>query len=137
MELASDFRGDRPSTIIMLDVDGLKELNDTHGHAGGDVALRELVVRCKACLGSDDLVGRLSGDEFAIFLPGSGEAKAGDIVHAIRGQLDAYPVPALGRRVSASFGIATAAGSSPSLSQLLQAADQAMYLEKRNRRPVP
>ncbi len=137
MELASGFRRDRPSTIIMLDVDGLKEINDTHGHAGGDVALRELVVRCKACLGRDDFVGRLSGDEFAIFLPGSDEARAREIIHAIRAQLASGPVPSLGRRVSASFGIATAAEPSPSLSQLLQAADQAMYVEKRKRRQGP
>lgn len=134
MELARGFGPDRPSSIILLDVDGLKEINDTHGHAGGDVALRELVVRCKACLGSDEFVGRLSGDEFVIFLPGSDAARASDIVHAIRGQLEACPVQPLGRLVSASFGIATVAESSPSLSHLLQAADQAMYVEKRNRR---
>lgn len=135
--LADGVRRDRPSSIIMLDVDGLKQINDTHGHAGGDVALRELVARCKPCLGRDDFVGRLSGDEFAIFLPGSDPARASDVVQAIRGRLEAGPVPSLGRRVSASFGIATAAEASPSLSQLLQAADQAMYVEKRKRRPLP
>ena len=134
-ELARGFRPDRPSSVILLDVDGLKEINDSHGHAGGDVALRELVVRCKACLGSNDFVGRLSGDEFVIFLPGSDAARAGDIVHAIRGRLQAGPVQPLGRVVSASFGIATVAEPSPTLSQLLQAADQAMYVQKRNRRP--
>ncbi len=132
--LASGSPGGKLSSIIMLDVDGLKEINDTHGHAGGDLALRELVVRCKACLGSGDFVGRLSGDEFAIFLPGAEEARARDIVRAIRDQLEASPVPSLGRRVSASFGIATAAGTATSLSQLLQAADQGMYVEKRHRR---
>ena len=137
MELASGFRQDRPSSIIMLDVDGLKGINDTHGHAGGDAALRELVVRCKACLGSDDFIGRLSGDEFAIFLPASDEAKACEIVQAIRGELAAGPVQSLARLVSASFGIATAAETSPSLSQLLQAADQAMYAEKRGSRLAP
>lgn len=137
LELVSGFRDDRPSSIIMLDVDGLKELNDTHGHAGGDAALRELVVRCKTCLGRDDFIGRLSGDEFAIFLPGSDETKARIVVRAIRGKLEAGPVPSLGRLVSASFGIATAAEASASLSQLLQAADQAMYAQKRERRKVP
>lgn len=134
LELAEGFRRDRASAIVMLDVDGLKELNDTHGHAGGDLALRELVVRCKACLGSDDFIGRLSGDEFAIFLPESDQARAHRIVEAIRGQLESGPVESLGRRVSASFGITTATGTPRSLSQLLQAADQAMYDEKRARR---
>lgn len=134
MELANGFRQGALSSIIMLDVDGLKELNDTHGHAGGDIALRELVQRCKLCLRSGDFIGRLSGDEFAIFLPASNQAKAAEIVQAIREQLQASPVAALGREVSASFGIATAGGTPLSLSQLLQAADQAMYAEKRAHR---
>ncbi|GGA68929.1 hypothetical protein GCM10011521_03960 [Arenimonas soli] len=134
VELADGLRAGRPTSIIMLDVDGLKELNDTHGHAGGDAALRELVVRCKACLGQEEFIGRLSGDEFAIFLPGSDEVTATGVVRAIREQLEKGPVQSLGRGVSASFGIAVADGGSPSLSQLLQAADQAMYAEKRARR---
>ena len=134
LELASGFREGGLSSIIMLDVDGLKELNDTHGHAGGDIALRELVQRCKLCLRSGDFIGRLSGDEFAIFLPATDKAKAGEIVQAIREQLQASPVASLGRMVSASFGIATAGGTPLSLSQLLQAADQAMYAEKRAHR---
>lgn len=134
MALASDLAQGRPASIVMLDVDGLKELNDTHGHAGGDIALRELVQRCKACLGRGDFIGRLSGDEFALFLPGSDEAKAGGIVRAIQDQLLAAPVASLGRQVSASFGIATTTGAAASLSQLLQAADQAMYAQKRARR---
>lgn len=134
LELASGFRQGGLSSIIMLDVDGLKELNDTHGHAGGDIALRELVQRCKLCLRSGDFIGRLSGDEFAIFLAATDKAKAGEIVHAIREQLQASPVASLGRMVSASFGIATAGGTPLSLSQLLQAADQAMYAEKRAHR---
>ncbi|KFN51592.1 hypothetical protein N790_04665 [Arenimonas malthae CC-JY-1] len=133
-ELASLLAQGRPASIVMLDVDGLKELNDTHGHAGGDVALCELVQRCKERLGREDFIGRLSGDEFAIFLPGSDEAKAGGIVRAIQDQLLAPPVASLGRQVSASFGIATAAGNAATLSQLLQAADQAMYAQKRARR---
>jgi diguanylate cyclase (GGDEF)-like protein len=137
MALANGSPQGRPSSVVMLDVDSLKEINDTHGHAGGDVALRELVVRCKRCLGSDDFVGRLSGDEFAIFLPGSDEARASEIVRAISTVLEADPVPSLGRRVSASFGIATVASPASSLSQLLQAADQAMYVEKRKRRRAP
>ena len=102
--------------------------------AFGDIALRELVQRCKSCLRSGDFIGRLSGDEFAIFLPASNQAKAAEIVQAIREQLQASPVAALGREVSASFGIATAGGTPLSLSQLLQAADQAMYAEKRAHR---
>ena len=90
--------------------------------------------RHSSCLGRDDLIGRLSGDEFAILLPAADDTKARATVQAIRERLAASPAPDLGRAVSASFGIATTADMPASLSQLLQAADQAMYVEKRARR---
>jgi diguanylate cyclase (GGDEF)-like protein len=132
--LASGTARRRPPSIVMLDVNRLKELNDTHGHAAGDAALRALVTRCKQCLRADDFIGRLSGDEFAIYLPDTDEATARDIIRAIRTQLEAAPVQPHGFTVAASFGVATADGSSASLSQLLQVADQAMYAEKRENR---
>jgi diguanylate cyclase (GGDEF)-like protein len=121
----------------MLDMNRLKELNDTHGHAAGDTALRTLVARCKHCLRAGDFIGRLSGDEFAIFLPDADEAIADEMIRAIRAQLDAGPVQPHGFTVAASFGVATADGPSATLSQLLQAADQAMYAEKHANRRAP
>jgi diguanylate cyclase (GGDEF)-like protein len=135
VELAAGTASRRPSSILMLDMNRLKELNDTHGHAAGDTALRTLVAHCKQCLRAKDFIGRLSGDEFAIFLPDTGEATAREIVGAIRAQLEAGPVQPHGFTVAASFGLATADGAAATLSQLLQAADQAMYAEKHaNRR---
>lgn len=137
MALDASARRNLPSAIVMLDLDGLKDLNDTHGHAAGDLALRELVQRCKQVLDGDDFIGRLSGDEFALFLPLADEARARGIVAAVRQRLGAGPVQPLGFQVSASFGVAAAAGSAMSLSQMLQAADEAMYAEKRSRRRSP
>jgi diguanylate cyclase (GGDEF)-like protein len=134
VELALALRRGQPAAIVMLDLDGLKDLNDTHGHAAGDLALRELVLRSKACLGGGEFIARLSGDEFAIFLPGADEARAREVVAAVREKLTAHPLQDLGFHVAASFGVATTAGAAPSLSQLLQAADQAMYADKRARR---
>ena len=133
IELASGQRRRQPASILMLDVNRLKKLNDIHGHAAGDTALRELVTRCKACLRPGDLIGRLSGDEFAIYLPDTDEVQARRIVESIRERLRAGPVEPLGVMVAASFGIATAEGPSSSVSQMLHAADQAMYAEKRVR----
>ncbi|KFL36273.1 sensor domain-containing diguanylate cyclase [Arenimonas donghaensis] len=132
--LAKGQRRNQPCSIIMLDMDRLKELNDTHGHAAGDIALRDLVKHCKARLRASDCMGRLSGDEFAIFLPGTDEDQTRAIVHDLREQLAATPLEPLGLTISASFGMATTPDSSSSLSQLLHAADQAMYVEKRAHR---
>lgn len=134
LALAAGLRQDRHASLVMLDLDGLKELNDAHGHAIGDAALRELVVRCKTSLGTEDFIGRLSGDEFAIFMPGSDQTQASRVVQSIRERLEAGPLQPEGIPISASFGIATAGGVATSLPQLLQAADQAMYAEKRVRR---
>ena len=125
----------RRAAIVMLDMDRLKELNDTHGHAAGDLALRALADHCKACLRPGDLLGRLSGDEFAIYLPDTGRERAQAIVDAIRTRLAGAPVEPVGSLLSASFGIATTDGPDVSFSQMLLAADQAMYAEKRRRRP--
>lgn len=134
--LAEDARRGRPTSLVMLDLDGLKRLNDTQGHAAGDLALRELVQRCEAVLAGDGVVGRLSGDEFAILLPSCDRARAGVVVQALRERLRDGPVPSLGVPVSASFGIATREGTDLSLSALLKAADEAMFAEKRARPPV-
>ena len=130
--LADGHRRGQPSSLLMLDVNRLKEINDTHGHATGDAALRELVARCRACLGSDDFIGRLSGDEFAIYLANADEAKAGRVALAVRERLAADAVPPLGFMLSASLGSVTTHDPAVSVSQLLHAADQAMYAEKRD-----
>ena len=134
-DLAEGSLRQRPAAIVMLDMDRLKELNDTHGHAAGDLALRALADHCKACLRPGDLLGRLSGDEFAIYLPDTGREQAQAIVDAIRARMAGSPVEPVGTLLSASFGIATTEGPDASFSQMLLAADQAMYAEKRRRRP--
>lgn len=130
-------KSDSPSALIMLDLDGLKELNDTHGHATGDLALQALVACAKACLSSEEFIGRLSGDEFVIFLPETDRAQAQAVVEIIRERLAHAPAPSPGVAVSASFGVAQADRAAGGLTELLQAADQAMYAEKRVRRRTP
>lgn len=132
--LAEGLARRQPAAIVMLDMDRLKEINDTHGHATGDLAIQALVDRCKDCLGPADLIGRLSGDEFALYLPGADAAEAAARVEAIRTRLAAGPVEPAGVTLSASFGIATTEGPVVSLTVMLNAADQAMYADKRERR---
>lgn len=129
--LGESLAGGRPASLLMLDLNRLKQINDTHGHAAGDAALQALVACCKQALRAEDFIGRLSGDEFAIFLPRTDAAGAARVVEAIRARLDAATTATPGVLVSASFGIATATQAPATMSALLHAADEAMYADKR------
>lgn len=124
----------RPVSMLMIDVDHLKDVNDRHGHAAGDRALMEVVRVCQDVLGANDLFGRLGGDEFCALLPGSdgdaAHATALRMVEAIRRARYemAQDVPA-----SVSVGVASSDGREDYESLWLRA-DSALYVAKRNGR---
>lgn len=124
----------RPAALILFDLDRLKHINDTHGHAAGDAVLVELAARCSAAVRPGDLVGRLGGDEFAVFLPDADEAAAAAAVARMRQALDARPFDGPVGRVGASFGHAVAGAGGAGIAGLMRAADVAMYQDKRARR---
>ncbi|MHB8572516.1 MAG: diguanylate cyclase domain-containing protein [Candidatus Dormibacteria bacterium] len=125
--------GTRPS-VLVVDLDHFKVINDTHGHAVGDVLLHDVAQRLVDGLRSSDTVARIGGDEFAV-IPGGpgitgGTATAAKVVSAL-----ARPF-VLGDQVflvSASVGIAVHPDHGDSAEELLQAADAAMYRAKRER----
>jgi diguanylate cyclase (GGDEF)-like protein len=118
--------------VLLIDLDRFKEINDTLGHASGDLVLREVGIRLRAGLPDNHLVARLGGDEFAVLvpvLPGWEAAVAvGQLVRATLGQ--PLPVEQLELEVTGSIGIALGPdhGEDPEL--LLQRADVAMYQAK-------
>ncbi|MBU2664921.1 GGDEF domain-containing protein [Actinoplanes bogorensis] len=116
------------TTVLLIDLDGFKPINDRLGHAGGDEALVTVARRLTSAVRADDLVARLGGDEFALILPGDNSADR------IRAELTA-PMTVRGETVSvgASVGRATADGVR-TLDELLHEADTAMYTEKAARR---
>ncbi|WP_309225286.1 GGDEF domain-containing protein [Quadrisphaera sp. INWT6] len=121
-------------TVVFIDLDGFKPVNDTHGHAAGDLLLREVAARLREVVREEDVVARLGGDEFAIVCPGLLEADATGLVERLQAAV-ARPVRlASGAdvRVSASTGTAT---SSPGddAERLLDEADHRMYAAKRRR----
>src|SRR5262249_41361885 len=94
--------------VLMLDLDGFKAVNDRHGHAAGDEALREVARRRRGCVRERDLVARLGGDEFVVVLTDLGTDAAIDTVERVRAAL-AEPI-GVGRRtyveLQAAIGVA-------------------------------
>jgi len=124
----------RPLALLLLDLDGFKEVNDTFGHERGDTLLRQVADRLQAVTRADDTVARLGGDEFAVLLPGADAAGAARVAAAIRTALDApLPVEGLLLRVGASVGGALAPTHGLDGDTLLRRADVAMYVAKRTR----
>jgi diguanylate cyclase (GGDEF)-like protein len=124
----------RNAAVILFDLDRLKWINDTHGHAAGDAVLAELASRAAAGIRVGDLLGRLGGDEFAVYLPDADATTADTAIARMRSALSDAPFPVVGTHASASFGRAELAGRELTLADLLREADAAMYADKRRRR---
>ncbi len=126
---------ERDATVVLLDLDGFKAVNDTHGHAAGDALLTEVGVRLRAGLRPDEVAARLGGDEFALLLAGTSDEAA--CRARLDGLVDALvePVALDGTqvRVGASVGTAHAPAQGRSVDRLMRAADAAMYDCKRRR----
>ncbi|MST31474.1 diguanylate cyclase [Acidimicrobiaceae bacterium USS-CC1] len=125
-ELERSARSGSALSVVVLDLDGFKAVNDVHGHQAGDRLLQAVARSGQAATrGGGDLLARLGGDEFAVLAPGSDEIGAHRLARRLTEQLP--------RGVSASVGVATwdrAEGAS----DLLRRADQALYQAKRRRR---
>jgi len=115
----------------MLDLDRFKEINDTFGHAAGDVVLQTVGERLRGVLRESDLVARLGGDEFAVILTGSGGEIATSVAATLRESISA-PISIHMRRfsVGASVGIAIGPRDGEDEDLLMQHADVALYLAK-------
>lgn len=122
-----------PFALMLLDLDGFKAVNDTHGHAAGDAVLVALVQRLRALLREDDLVARLGGDEFVVVLAGAPpRAALADKARAMaRAVAVALAFEGRSLSVGLSVGIASHPGDGRTLEALLRAADAAMYASKR------
>jgi diguanylate cyclase (GGDEF)-like protein len=126
----------RPLAVLLLDLNGFKQVNDGYGHAAGDLLLHEVGVRLTAALGSEGLAGRHGGDEFLVLLPGGGQAAVTAVSDRIR---EAIRCPAhLGDGIEVTVGVSVGvalrpAGGVAGLDALTAEADAAMYREKHGR----
>ncbi len=130
---------DQPGTLLFIDLDRFKAVNDTRGHAAGDMLLAQVAQRLRIAadgaaavhqIGAP-LVGRLAGDEFTIFLPGLPDAAAGGVARDVLATLiRPFDVGGAQACVGASIGIANRPGPSATLTEMMKAADVAMYHAK-------
>ena len=118
-------RTGRPITIVILDIDGLKQVNDRFGHAAGDALIARAAAALTAARRATDVVCRLGGDEFGIAAPDTDHVQAGALSSRLREALEA-------QGVRVSLGWATSAHMG--MDDLWQRADVAMYEDKRTRR---
>ena len=120
--------------LLLIDLDGFKELNDTLGHHAGDEVLRQIGPRLKELLREDDTLARLGGDEFAVILQPGDEVTASTAGLRLRAALEeSFAVGGIQVHIDASIGIALFPDHAEDAMGLLQRADVAMYQAKRMR----
>ena len=124
-------------SILLIDLDHFKNINDRFGHASGDLVLQGFVSVLKSTLRRIDTIGRLGGEEFAVLLPGTDTQKACEVGERFNALLRELVIPSLDQQpmqISASSGIATFGIDGDSVARVLQLADQRMYEAKRSGR---
>src|SRR3984893_10200030 len=137
--LALAIRNGQPVSLIMMDLDNFKDINDRAGHDIGDVALRILAESLRAELRAVDSAARFGGDEFAVSLPQAAPEGALVVAERLRKRIAGTEVPGFGL-ITASFGLATFPTHASSRDTLVVAADRALYNSKhtgRNRVWLP
>ena len=119
-------------SLIMLDVDHFKRVNDTYGHAAGDSVLQMLADTCRAHLRRSDIFGRLGGEEFLILLPGTDERAALRVGEHLRSVLEATRIEleSCQLRITVSAGVASRGVATRDLEHLIKEADDALYAAK-------
>ena len=120
-----------PLSLIMMDVDRFKSINDEHGHVAGDMALKSIANCMLTCIRESDILFRYGGEEFCIALANTNLAGARKLAERVRRALEILVVRTSGARlhVTASFGVATL-GADDDAANLVEKADQSLYRAK-------
>jgi len=135
LDLAAGFLKDHTVTqgtgaLILADLDHFKEVNDTHGHAAGDLALQAFARASQDTVRSTDLVGRYGGEEFVLLIPGASAGRAGDIAEEISRRLAQVPTADGLQMPTVSYGVTLYDAGTTDLEELIAAADEALYTAK-------
>lgn len=132
-EILRSVRHNHKFTILMIDLDNFKYINDTYGHASGDLVLKEVTDIFGSNLRNADILARLGGDEFAVILPETPYESGFAVVEKLRSKLESTPISLMYDQITltASFGIAEYPNQGESIETLLTGSDLAMYKAKR------
>lgn len=130
-ELCRASRLSQPVSVLLVDVNGFKAINDTYGHLAGDKILQDVARAMMATVRASDVVGRYGGDEFLVLLPDVRDGLAREIATRLRAAVGKLKAGACS--VSISVGIATGWGDSGTAETLIAEADRTMYQEKQAR----
>ena len=125
-----------PVTVLSIDIDRFKDINDTFGHQVGDQVLVRVANTCQHALRKFDRLGRVGGEEFLVVLPRTGLDRGAEVGERLRGIVAALPLAdvAAGLNVTISIGVAALAAENANLKDILRRADQALYRAKQNGR---
>ena len=131
-EFARGKRYFRPLSVIMVDIDHFKRINDQYGHHGGDQVLQIFAEACQEVIRSTDLMGRIGGEEFALLLPDTPIKSAFNLAERLRTRINKFPYLAgeMLIEVTASLGVAELQSDDINFKALLQRADEALYEAK-------
>ncbi len=130
-EIARSRREQKPLSVIVLDIDHFKSINDAFGHDAGDEVLVAIAETAKRVLRPYDLVARLGGEEFCAFLPGTNLKEAVQVAERLRSAIAELRVETLrGRRITASFGVHEANIVREQFKDMLRIADEYLYQAK-------
>jgi diguanylate cyclase (GGDEF)-like protein len=139
-EVERAHRTETPLSVALIDIDHFKAVNDTHGHLVGDIVLRAVTDVIREHLRSYDLAGRFGGEEFVVLLPHAREADAISIAERLRRHVEAMVIPIAKDkpsehvRLTISVGVASLNEHARELTDLMAAADAAMYVAKQTGR---
>jgi diguanylate cyclase (GGDEF)-like protein len=132
-ELQHARRLKKPLSVLAIDIDHFKQINDTHGHQVGDEVLRAAAHAFQSCLRQDDILARVGGDEFMVVLPSTDVHEAAPVAERIRLALQRQSIPASWPplHVTVSVGVARLTDDILDLDALLLRTDEALYAAKR------
>ena len=126
----------RPLSLMIIDLDNLKEINDTNGHKAGDEALKSFAKVCLSELRATDLFARYGGDEFIALLVQTGQEGARETAERLRVAIEGSEVHVDGKTITltASIGLTATTGDISSVKELIEIADNALYKAKQGGR---